>query len=65
MPEIAALVSKRQAGYLLTAVKDGYPKLNNKSVSGQVELKDDDIIEVGGIKFLFQMKQPKPAEENK
>jgi pSer/pThr/pTyr-binding forkhead associated (FHA) protein len=66
-PDIAALVSKRQSGYLLTAVKDGYPKLNNNSVSGQVQLKEDDIIEAGGIKFLFQMKEPKAKapEENK
>jgi pSer/pThr/pTyr-binding forkhead associated (FHA) protein len=64
-PDIAALISRRQAGYLLTAVKDGYPKHNNKSVSGQLELKDEDIIEVGGIKFLFQLKEAKPQEEIK
>jgi predicted component of type VI protein secretion system len=55
-PDIAALVSKRPAGYLLTAVKDGYPKLNGKTVSGQLELKDGDLIEVGGLKLLFQLK---------
>jgi len=64
-PDIAALISKRQAGYLLTAVKDGYPRLNGSPVSGQVELKDDDLIEVGGIKFLFQIREPRPAEDNK
>jgi pSer/pThr/pTyr-binding forkhead associated (FHA) protein len=58
-PDIAALISKRPAGYLLTAVKDGYPKLNNNPLSGQVELKDSDLIEVGGIKFLFQLKEDK------
>jgi len=55
-PDIAVLISKRPAAYLLTAVKDGYPKVNNVSVSGQLELKDNDILEVGGIKFLFQLK---------
>jgi len=60
-PDIAALISKRPTGYLITAVKDGYPKLNNKSVSGQVELKDSDIIEVGGLKFLFQLKENKQS----
>jgi len=54
-PDIAALISKRPTGYLLTAVKDGYPKLNGKSLSGQTELNDGDFIEVGGIKFLFQL----------
>jgi len=55
-PDIAVLISKRPAGFLLTAVKDNYPKINNSPISGQVELKDNDILEVGGIKFLFQVK---------
>ena len=55
-PDIAVLISKRPAGFLMTAVKDGYPKINNVAVSGQLELKDNDILEVGGIKFLFQIK---------
>ncbi len=58
-PEIAALISRRHAGYLITAVKDRYPKLNNMPLTGQVELKDSDLIEVGGIKFLFQLKETK------
>ncbi|MBN1824078.1 MAG: FHA domain-containing protein [Endomicrobiales bacterium] len=56
-PDIAALISRRPTSYLITAVKEGYPKLNNNTVSGQIELKDGDVIEVGGIKFLFQMKE--------
>ncbi len=55
-PDIAVLISKRPAGFLMTAVKDGYPKVNNSPVSGQLELKDNDILEIGGIKFLFQIK---------
>lgn len=55
-PDIAALISKRPTGYLITAVKEGYPKLNGKAISGQVELKDRDQIEVGGIKFMFLLK---------
>ncbi|MCB4792686.1 MAG: FHA domain-containing protein [Elusimicrobia bacterium] len=58
-PDIAALISKRPEGYLITAVKDGYPKLNSNTLSGQAELKDGDLIEVGGIKFLFQLKDVK------
>lgn len=59
-PDIAALVSKRPTGYIITAVKEGYPKLNNQSLTGQADLKDNDLVEVGGIKFLFQMKEAKP-----
>lgn len=55
-PDIAALISKRPNGYLITAVKDGYPKLNSKSLSGQTDLKDGDLIELAGVKLLFQMK---------
>lgn len=58
-PDIAALISKRPASYIITAVKEGYPKLNNQSLTGQADLKDNDLIEVGGIKFLFQMKEAK------
>ncbi|MBN1621483.1 MAG: FHA domain-containing protein [Endomicrobiales bacterium] len=59
-PDIAALISKRPTGYLITAVKDGYPKLNGNPLSGQCDLKDGDLIEVAGIKFLFQLKESKP-----
>lgn len=55
-PDIAALISKRPNSYMITAVKDGYPKVNGQTLSGQIELKDGDLIEIGGIKFLFQMK---------
>jgi pSer/pThr/pTyr-binding forkhead associated (FHA) protein len=57
-PDIAALISKRPTGYIITAVKDGYSKLNGKSLSGQADLQDGDLIEAGGIKFLFQRKTP-------
>lgn len=48
-PRIAALISKRPDGYIITAVKEGYPKLNNRSISGQTGLKAG-IYEL----FLFQ-----------
>lgn len=56
-PDIAALISKRAGAYLITAVKEDYPKLNNKALNGQMELKDGDIIEVGGIRFFFHLQQ--------
>jgi pSer/pThr/pTyr-binding forkhead associated (FHA) protein len=62
-PDIAALVSKRPAGYLFTAVKEGYPKLNNGDVIGQMELKDGDLIDVGGLKLLFQLKEIKQEQQ--
>jgi predicted component of type VI protein secretion system len=62
-PDIAALISKRPTGYLITAVKDGYTRLNNKTLSGQNELKDGDVIEAGGIKFLYQLKETPPEQK--
>lgn len=57
-PDIAALISKRVNVYFITAVKNGYPKLNGSALSGQMELKNDDLIEMAGIKFLFKLKEP-------
>ncbi|MFA6091520.1 MAG: FHA domain-containing protein [Elusimicrobiota bacterium] len=55
-PEVAASVHRKPEGYVLVAVKDGYPVLNGQSVSGQVPLKDGDIIEVGSTTLQFYLK---------
>ncbi|MHB9155978.1 MAG: FHA domain-containing protein [Endomicrobiales bacterium] len=59
-PDIAALISKRPTGYLISAIKEGYPKVNNISLAGQQELSDGDLIETGSLKLLFQLKEKKP-----
>lgn len=61
VPDIAAIISKKPAGYIITAVKDGFPKVNGVQLSGQIDLKDGDTVEVGGIKFIFQLQETNPG----
>jgi hypothetical protein len=60
-PDIAALISKRQSNYILTAIKEGFPKLNGQPVVAQVELKEDDLIDFSGLKFIFHLKETIPS----
>ncbi|MGA2091192.1 MAG: FHA domain-containing protein [Endomicrobiales bacterium] len=62
-PEFAALISKRQTGYLLTVIKEGYTKRNDQFISGQLELKDGDLLDFSGLKFLFHLKDNNPPEK--
>ncbi|HAH04935.1 MAG TPA: hypothetical protein DCM05_00180 [Elusimicrobia bacterium] len=55
-PEVAASIHRKPEGYVLVAVKDGYPTVNGASVNGQVPLKDGDIIEVGATTLQFFLK---------
>ncbi|MEE8424758.1 MAG: FHA domain-containing protein [Elusimicrobiota bacterium] len=52
-PEIAASVHRRESGYVLVAVEDGFPVLNGSKVSGQHPLKDGDIVEFGETALQF------------
>lgn len=61
-PDIAALITRRQGGYILTAVKEGFPRLNGQAVTGQVELKDDDLVDLSGMKFIFHQKDASETE---
>ena len=56
-PEVAASIHRKPDGYVLVAVKDGYPVLNGAGVSGQAALKDGDIIEVGATTLQFFLKK--------
>lgn len=56
-PEVAASIHRRPEGYVLVAVKDGYPAVNGTPVSGQTPLKDGDVIECGGTTFQFVLKK--------
>ena len=56
-PEVAASVHRKPEGYFLVAVKDGYPVVNGSSVSGQILLKDGDIIECGNTTMQFYLKE--------
>jgi len=52
-PEVAASIHRKPEGYVLMAIKDGYPVVNGTAVSGQIPLKDGDIIECGGTTLQF------------
>ncbi|MBI5243254.1 MAG: FHA domain-containing protein [Elusimicrobia bacterium] len=58
-PEVAASIHRKAEGYVLVAVKPGYPVINGASVSGQAALKDGDIIEVGATTLQFYLKDVK------
>lgn len=62
-PDIAALITRRQGGYVLTAIKEGFPRLNGQAVTGQVELKDDDMVDLSGMKFIFHLKDSSETEK--
>lgn len=55
-PEVAASIHRKPEGYVLVAVKDGYPEVDGVSVSGQAPLKDGSIIKCGATTFQFFLK---------
>lgn len=57
-PEVACSIHRRPEGYFLVAVKDGYPVVNGQKISGQIQLKDGDIIECGSTTMQFFMRRP-------
>jgi pSer/pThr/pTyr-binding forkhead associated (FHA) protein len=61
LPNISAVISRRPAGYFLSHSEGrAIPKVNGESVKGQVKLKNDDIIEIAGLKMQFFLK---PTQE--
>ena len=57
-PDLGALVSRKSDGFVLVAIKEGYPKVNGISVEKEQRLNEGDSIEVGGTKFQFYLKAP-------
>ncbi len=57
-PDLGALVSRKPDGYVLVAIKEGYPKVNGMSVDKERRLNEGDVIEVGGTKLQFYLKNP-------
>lgn len=55
-PEVAASIHRKAEGYVMMAVKEGYPVINGKSLAGSALLNDGDIIECGGTSFQFFLK---------
>lgn len=57
LPAISAVISRRPAGYFLSHSEGrAVPKVNGELVKGQVKLKDNDIIEIAGLKMQFFLK---------
>lgn len=53
-PKVAAVINRRDGKYFVAASeKDQKVKVNGAQISGQQELSEGDIIEVGGIKATF------------
>ena len=57
-PDLAVLVSRKTDGFVLVAIKEGYPKVNGMSVAKEQRLNEGDQIEVGSTKFQFYLKPP-------
>ncbi len=55
-PEVAASIHRKTEGYVLKAVKEGFPVVNKQAVIDSVVLKDGDIIECGGTTLQFFLK---------
>lgn len=56
-PEVACSIYRKPEGYVLVAVTDGFPVVNDQAVSGSVVLKNGDLIECGGTKMQFVLKE--------
>ena len=52
--KVAATISNRPKGYFLSYI-GGFkkPKINGKPVTGTVQLKEFDVIQIGSIKMQF------------
>ena len=53
-PENAAMIARRQDGYYISAIEEGYTKLNGATIRQKEMLKDGDLIEAGGTTLRFE-----------
>jgi pSer/pThr/pTyr-binding forkhead associated (FHA) protein len=56
-PKVAALVNRRKEGYFITPAGGKTLKVNGQKVDHKYDLKDGDIVEAGGIKVQFYIKE--------
>ncbi len=57
LPEMGAAINKRQEGYVIVALKDGFPEINGQKLTGQTVLNDGDEVKMGGVTFRFYLKE--------
>lgn len=56
-PKVAALVNRRKEGYFITPSGGKELKVNGTRIDKRHDLKDGDIVEVGGLKLQFYIKE--------
>jgi len=56
-PKVAALVNRRKDGYFITPTGGKTLKVNGQKVDHKYDLKDGDVVEAGGIKVQFYIKE--------
>lgn len=57
-PDLAATIVRKPDGYYLNAVEAGYPSVNGAKVTGNLLLKEGDLIECGGTTMQFGLREP-------
>ena len=48
------MIARRQDGYYISAIEEGYTKLNGATIRQKEMLKDGDLIEAGGTTLRFE-----------
>ena len=56
-PQVAALVNRRKEGYFITPAGGKTLKVNGQKVDHKYDLKDGDIVETGGLKGQYYVKE--------
>jgi pSer/pThr/pTyr-binding forkhead associated (FHA) protein len=56
-PKVAALVNRRREGYFITPAGGRTLKVNGQKVDHKYDLKDGDIVEAGGLKLQYYVKE--------
>ena len=56
-PKVTALINRRKEGYFITPAGGKLLKVNGQEVDHRYDLKDGDIVETGGLKLQFYIKE--------
>jgi pSer/pThr/pTyr-binding forkhead associated (FHA) protein len=56
-PKVTALINRRKEGYFITPAGGKSLKVNGQQVDHRYDLKDGDIVETGGLKLQFYIKE--------
>lgn len=56
-PKVAALINRRKEGYFITPAGSKPIRINGRELGHRYDLKDGDIVEAGGLKLQFYLKE--------